>query len=71
VTGNRLACSDIVIDIGIGIGIGIGVAIANPALSGLRPSAQDVALLHQNAKAKGGAFAQSRKSEEEEEEEAG
>ena len=36
------------------------------ALSGLRPSAQKVALLRKNAKAKGSAFAQSRKSEEEE-----
>jgi hypothetical protein len=40
-------------EIGIGIGIGFGVAIANPALSAPRPSAQDVALLHKNAKAQG------------------
>ena len=41
------------------------------ALSALRAFAQKVALLHQNAKAKGRAFAQSRKSEEGEEEEGG
>jgi hypothetical protein len=41
-----------VIDWSSFLDIGAGIGIANPALSGLRPSAQNVVLLHKNAKAK-------------------